>query len=367
MGQEENRMTRGTRETTLNKNETDKITLNKNETDKITKEINLKEFDKPHLVIDKQDITDVFDRFFNTFDNEEYRNRNIGVTIKSESEIITSDNPFEEIAGQDEAVKEAMKLVLAINNPDIFKRRGVKQPKGILMYGPPGTGKTLLAKCISKAVKAEFISVTGGDVQSKWINGSVELIKKVFEEAIALSKRDKKVVLFFDEIDAIGAVRSDATTGSREDGKVVSLMLQYMDGINQNPNITILATSNRPENIDPALKRPGRIDKILEVGLPKKDSEREAILRVHVNNAQKQSNTASTLFSPDLNLLKIAESTNGLSGAELANLINLVLEEKVYQELEGNTWTPTSTEELLSKIQPYKISQEEKRRFGFNK
>lgn len=284
-----------------------------------------------------------------------------------DSEPVEAEEPggFEEVAGQDEAVREARKLVNAINHPEVFAKRGVKRPKGILLYGPPGTGKTLIARAIATEADAEFISVSGADVQSKWVNHSTELMQDVFNRANQVVGKGKRVILFFDEIDAIAPTRSSFDTGVREDEKVLAVMLQNMDGMLANPGVTILAATNRPDIVDPALKRPGRMDKVIEVGLPQKPEERRAILEVHIKKAKKAATEAGSLFSPELDLDAVAATTRGMSGAELANLINLALEEKVALELEGTPWTPVTTEELVARVPTLKQEQEEKRRIGF--
>lgn len=269
---------------------------------------------------------------------------------------------FEEIAGQDYAVEEAKRLVLAINSPEIFERRGVKRPKGILFYGPPGTGKTLIAKAVANAASAEFIEVSSADIGTKWYGESERLMQKVFDTANQAVSQGKKVVLFFDELDSLAPNRDEAHEATR---KVVATLLQNMDGMRANPNVTIIAATNRPQDIDPALKRPGRIDKLIQVGLPSIEG-RKAILQVHMKKAAGNAKAPGELYASDLDFDKIGSSTDGMSGADLANLLNLTLEEKTMAELEGKEWTPITTDELLNTAKKLGKIIEEKRQLGFH-
>jgi SpoVK/Ycf46/Vps4 family AAA+-type ATPase len=269
---------------------------------------------------------------------------------------------FEEIAGQDEAVTEAKKLVLAINRPEIYEKRGVKQPKGILFYGPPGTGKTLLAKAIAKESGAEFIEVSVADIGSKWHGESEKMMQAFFDQANEASGRGKRTIIFFDELDSLAMSRGDMYEVSR---KVLSIILQNMDGMRSNRYVTVIAATNRPEDIDPGIKRSGRFDKLIEVGLPSVEG-RIAILKKHMDKAIKASSEPGALFSQNIDFALIGDRTNGMSGADLANLVNLTLESKLTAELEGITWTPITTEELTKMIGKMGRIKKEQGHLGFN-
>ena len=282
-------------------------------------------------------------------------------TIVTPEQLKTEHVAFDEIAGQDEAVVEAKRLVLAINHPEVFEKRGVKRPKGILFYGSPGTGKTLLAKAVASAANAELFVVSAADIGTKYYGESERLMKEVFNRANDRVAKGKKVVLFFDELDSLAPSRDDAHEATR---KVVATLLQNMDGMGANPNVTIIAATNRPQDIDPALKRPGRIDKLIPVGLPAADG-RSAILRVHMEKAKKAAGAGDELFSPEIDMSQLGQITEGMSGADLANLVNLTLEEKTMAELEGQSWTPISAEDIVATAKRLRLLKEEKRRIGF--
>lgn len=278
-----------------------------------------------------------------------------------EAQVVRESPSFDEIAGQDVAVAEAKRLVLAINHPEVFEKRGVKRPKGILFYGPPGTGKTLIAKAVAAEADAAFLEISAADIGTKWYGESERLMQKVFDLANDAVKKGSKVVLFFDELDSLAPSREDAHEATR---KVVATLLQNMDGMRTNPNVTIIAATNRPQDIDPALKRPGRIDKLIQVGLPDIEG-RQAILKVHMEKAKKAATASGELFSEGIDFAQIGQATEGMSGADLANLVNLTLEEKTMAELEGTAWAPVTTEEMLGTAHKLGMIKEEKRKMGF--
>lgn len=282
------------------------------------------------------------------------------ITVTSE-QLQTEAIGFDDIAGQDFAVAEARRLVLAINNPEVFEKRGVKRPKGILFYGPPGTGKTLIAKAVAKEANAEFLQVSAADVGTKWYGESERLMQEVFNIANRDVAQGKKVVLFFDEIDSLAPSREDSHEATR---KVVATLLQNIDGMKANPNVTVIAATNRPQDIDQALKRPGRFDKLIPVELPNAEG-RTAILKVHMEKAKKNSQDPDSMFSADINLTEMGQATDGMSGADLANLVNLTLEDKTMAELQGQAWTPITASEMTQTAKRLGLLKEEKRRIGF--
>lgn len=251
---------------------------------------------------------------------------------------------FGAIVGQDKAVDEAKKLVRAIQNPEVYQKRGVKLPKGILFYGPPGTGKTMLARAIAQESGARLIEVSVADIGSKWHGESEKMLQQIFDDAAS----NGRTILFFDEFDSFAPPRDDSYEITR---KIIAIFNQNMDGIRANSNITVIAATNRPEGIDLAAKRSGRFDKIIEVPLPD-EKGRIAILQKYIDKAQISATDPDSLFST-LDLNKIGQETNGLSGADLANIVNRTLEEKLEKELEGQTWTPITTDNILDMV--YKI------------
>ncbi len=300
-----------------------------------------------------------------TLSIQKKENRQSEINSDAESfnkKSIIKNVTFNSIAGQSRAVAEAKKLVLAINHPEIYEKRGVKPIKGILLYGPTGTGKTLIAKAIAAEVNAELFEVSCADINTKWYGESEQRIQELFDNANKVASTGKKAVIIFDEMDALAMNREGSYEGSK---KVVSVILQNLDGFRSKSGVIIVGMTNRPQDIDPAIKRPGRIDKIIEVGLPDLE-DRKAILQLHINKAIERSTESHDLFSSELDLQKVAESTDGMSGADLANIINLTLETKSFSELEGLRWTPVTNADIERTLVDFKLKQEEKRKIGFN-
>lgn len=201
-------------------------------------------------------------------------------------------------------LKEAIEWPLRYQK--VFEIVNSKAPVGILLYGPPGTGKTMLAKAVARESEANFISIKGPELLSKWIGESEKGIREIFRKARSAAP----CIIFFDEIDSIAMARDSNSSDAVQ--RVVSQLLTEMDGLEEMKGVTILAATNRPDIIDPALMRPGRFDKTIFIGNPDQKS-REAILKVHVS---------STKLADDINLEEIAEKTEGYSGAELSAIIS---------------------------------------------
>jgi transitional endoplasmic reticulum ATPase len=211
---------------------------------------------------------------------------------------------WSDIGGIEKAKQELQEVVeWPLNNPDAFKQMGIKPPKGVLLYGPPGTGKTLLAKAVATESGANFISVKGPEVLSKWVGESEKAVRKIFAKARQVSP----AIIFFDEIDAIASQRSGMDSGSHSDARVVNQILTEMDGMEDMKDVIVLAASNRPELIDPALMRPGRFDRHIMIP-PPDEKGRNAIFKVH---------TASIPMAKDVNLKELAKKTANYSGADI--------------------------------------------------
>jgi transitional endoplasmic reticulum ATPase len=203
-----------------------------------------------------------------------------------------------------EDVKQKLKEAVEwpIKNPKAFARIGIKPPKGILLIGPPGTGKTLLAKAVAKESEANFISVKGPEIMSKWVGESEKAIREIFRRA----RQSSPCIIFFDEIDSI-APRRGLETGARVTEQVIAQLLTEMDGLEDLSDVVILGATNRPDIVDPGLLRPGRFDRIILVPPPDKEA-REQILNVH---------TKGMPLAKNINIPKLAEETEGYSGADL--------------------------------------------------
>lgn len=268
---------------------------------------------------------------------------------------------FGDVAGQEAAVKEARKLVMGINHPEVYEKRGSKRPKGILFTGPPGTGKTLLAKAIANESGAKFYNIAVADIASKWYGESEQMMEQIFVNANNDVAEGRKVVLFFDEIDALAPSRDNAHEATK---KVIATMLQNVDGMRANPDVTVLAATNRPQDIDPALKRSGRFDKIIEFNLPDAQGRKD-ILLVHKGKAEKRKTGSEDLFASDIEWDEVSRSTEGMNGADLANLINLALESKIDKELQGEPWSDVTVQDLLDTAKEMGYRIEAKKRMGF--
>ncbi len=211
---------------------------------------------------------------------------------------------YKDIGGLDKQLQELREAVeLPLRHPELFEKVGIEPPKGVLLYGPPGCGKTLMAKAIANEANATFIRVVGSELVRKFIGEGARLVHELFE----LAKEKAPTIIFIDEIDAIGAKRMDETTGGeREVNRTLMQLLAEMDGFDPRGNVKIIAATNRPDILDPALLRPGRFDRLIEVPLPDFRGRLE-ILKVHTRKMNLK----------DVDLRIVAEMTDGASGADL--------------------------------------------------
>ncbi len=216
---------------------------------------------------------------------------------------------FKDVAGVEEAMEEVSELVDFLKDPKKFQRLGGRIPKGVLMIGPPGTGKTLLAKAIAGEADAAFFSISGSDFVEMFVGVGASRVRDMFEQA----RKSTPCLIFIDEIDAVGRSRGHGLGGGNDEREqTLNALLVEMDGFDTQEGIIIIAATNRPDVLDPALLRPGRFDRQVTVNLPDVRG-REAILKVHAKNVK---------LLPDVDLSIIARGTPGYSGAELANLLN---------------------------------------------
>ena len=215
---------------------------------------------------------------------------------------------FADVAGEDEAKENLSEVVDYLHNPNKYKEIGASMPKGILLVGPPGTGKTMLAKAVAGEANVPFFSMSGSEFVEMFVGLGASKVRDLFRQA----KEKAPCIVFIDEIDAIGKKRDNQLSTNDEREQTLNQLLTEMDGFEGNNGVIILAATNRPESLDPALTRPGRFDRRVPVELPDL-AGREAILRVHAKKIK---------VAPDVDLAKIARMASGASGAELANIVN---------------------------------------------
>ncbi len=231
---------------------------------------------------------------------------------KSRVKILAEDRPkvtFNDVAGVEEAKEELREVIEFLKNPDKFRRLGARIPKGVLLLGPPGTGKTLLAKAVAGEAGVPFLSISGSDFVELFVGVGAARVRDLFEQA----KAHAPCIVFIDEIDAVGRLRGAGLGGGHDEREqTLNQLLVEMDGFDTSEGIVVMAATNRPDILDPALLRPGRFDRRIVVDMPDVRG-REEILKIH---------TRQVPLAPDVDLAKIARSTPGFSGADLANLVN---------------------------------------------
>ena len=234
---------------------------------------------------------------------------NTEVVLSPKSVEITEEKipevTYEDVGGLSEEIRKIREMVeLPLKHPEIFNKLGIEPPKGILLHGPPGTGKTLLAKAVANEVEANFVVVNGPEILSKWYGDSEKRIREIFENA----EKQAPTIIFFDEIDAIAPKREE-TYGELE-RRMVSQLLGMMDGLKSRGRVIVIGATNRPNSLDPALRRPGRFDREVSISVPNKEG-RLNILKIHSRNMP---------LAKDVDLSRLAEITHGFVGADIAAL-----------------------------------------------
>ena len=215
---------------------------------------------------------------------------------------------FDDVAGEDEAKENLSEIVDFLHHPDKYAKIGAKMPKGVLLVGPPGTGKTMLAKAVAGEAGVPFFPIAGSEFVEMFVGMGASKVRDLFQQA----KQKAPCIIFIDEIDAIGQKRTGNAMGNSEREQTLNQLLTEMDGFNADDNVVILAATNRPESLDPALLRPGRFDRRVPVELPDL-AGREAILKAHAKKV---------VLGDDVDFHTIARMAAGASGAELANIVN---------------------------------------------
>ncbi|MGC8752524.1 MAG: AAA family ATPase, partial [Fervidicoccaceae archaeon] len=234
------------------------------------------------------------------------------LTVKEEPEkgpVEVGEVPrvtWEDIGDLDEAKRKLREMVeLPMRQPELFKHLGIEPPKGVLLYGPPGTGKTLLAKALANEIGAYFIAISGPEIMSKFYGESEQRLREIFQQA----QENAPSIIFIDEIDSIAPKREEVT--GEVERRVVAQLLTLMDGLKERGRVVVIGATNRPNAVDPALRRPGRFDREIEIGPPDVKARKE-ILMVHTRNVP---------LAEDVDLDKIASMTHGFTGADIAALV----------------------------------------------
>ncbi|MEM4353045.1 MAG: AAA family ATPase, partial [Candidatus Caldarchaeum sp.] len=252
---------------------------------------------------------------------------------------------WEDIGGL-EAVKQELREAVEwpLKYPEVFKRLGIRPPRGILLYGPPGTGKTLLAKAVATESQANFISVKGPEVLSKWVGESEKAVREIFRKA----RETAPCIIFFDELDSIAPRRGIHTDAGVTD-RIVNQLLTEMDGIQTLKGVVIMGATNRPDILDPALLRPGRFDRVLYVPPPDKAS-RLAIFKIH---------TREMPLDSDVDLEALASITEGYTGADIEAVVREAAMLAARENLNAQKVSMAHFEKALLKIKP-SVGVEEK-------
>ena len=229
--------------------------------------------------------------------------------VVSGAEIMEKPNiTYDDIGGLKDQMLELREAVEdPLLRPELYAKVGIEPPKGVLLVGPPGTGKTLMAKAVANATNATFIRMVGSELVQKYIGEGARLVRELFE----LAKEKAPSIIFIDELDSVGAKRLDVTTsGGREVQRTLMQLLSELDGFTPTSNIKIIGATNRPDILDDALLRPGRFDRIVDVGLPDHDA-REQIFSIHIRNMS---------IADEVSASKLADLTEGSSGAEIKSI-----------------------------------------------
>ena len=293
-------------------------------------ELNLEEERIPPSILDKMEVK--MEDFMQGY-------RDITPTAMREVYIEVPTVHWQDVGGLDQVKAELVEAVeWPIKNSEMYKRMGIKPPKGILLYGPPGCGKTMLARAVATESEANFISIKGPEVFSKWVGESEKAIREVFRKGRSAAPS----IIFFDELDAIAPRRGMGYADSGATERVISQLLTELDGIESLENVVVIAASNRPDIIDPAVLRPGRFDRLIFVPSPDQKTIKQ-ILKIHTTNMP---------LSPDVELDQISRSAAGYSGADIEATCREAALNALRRDVNAKEVTWIDFKEAMAKIKP---------------
>jgi len=263
---------------------------------------------------------------------------------------------FEDVGGQEEAKRELQDIIYSVQNPEIYEKWGTKGARGVILHGPEGTGKTLLVKALAEQSGIPFVHIVLSDLVSKWYGESEQNVASYFRTADGY---EEGAIIFMDEIDAISHNRD---TSHEVSGRILTTFLEKLDGLVSNKKIIFIAATNKLESIDKALLRPGRIDRIIEVPLPNAQG-RKQIFHIHMNKAEQLAGRKlfSSLDTDDV----ISALSEGFNGADIAEIVRRVLEEKIRIERTGASPTLVTKEDIVNVISKYERQQKRPKYLGF--
>ena len=279
---------------------------------------------------------------------------------KSKARLLRQDHSvttFKDVAGVNEAKEELEEIIEFLREPEKFKKLGGRIPKGVILLGPPGTGKTLLAKAVAGEAKVPFFSISGSDFVEMFVGVGASRVRDLFEQG----KKNAPCIIFIDELDAVGRYRGAGIGGGHDEREqTLNQLLVEMDGFNPNESVIVIAATNRPDVLDPALLRPGRFDRQVIVDRPDVRG-REGILKVHTRNVP---------ISRDVKLSVIARSTPGFSGADIANLVNeacLIGARRKHRSVKMSDFEEAKDKVIMGKERrSLVLSEEEKRNTAYH-
>lgn len=262
-----------------------------------------------------------------------------------EAQQPVSDISYDDVGGLDEELEEIREAIeLPLQKPDLFDDLGIDPPKGVLMYGPPGTGKTLIAKAIANEVDARFFHINGPEIMSKYKGESEKKLRDIFTEA----RQEGDAIVFFDEIDSFASERED---GDESDNRVVSQLLSLMDGMDSEENVVVIGSTNRADSLDPALRRGGRFDREVEIGVPG-EVGREEIFDIHAGDMP---------LADDVTIPDLAQRTHGFVGADIAAVCREAAMETLrrcktddgeYDDADDKSVNESDFEDALARVEP---------------